>query len=561
VLLALLMVLSSLGAAGYFFLFNSTGTTGGQGAGAPYPYHAPTHRGGTLVYSSPYLIDSTNPWFAAYTDDYDLMDALWGAPLVIDPSGTYLPDQLAEIPTQANGDVSKDGLTVTLKLRQDLRWSDGQPLTADDFAYWLEVQRDPRARSIPSNGIDQIASYRALDPYTLVLTYRHPFAPYLAYLPLAAPRHAWGNIPPGDLASRQDVNLAPIVTSGPFMLSDYSVGPRFVLAPNPYYRSTTLHASVLDQLIFQAPNDMASAIAAFREGKINQLENLQPGDLPEVKGLPGLHISPSIGYVHLDFNLTNPALQEVNVRKAIEESIDRCQIIETAFGQPCASLRVDTILPKPSPDFDPTNQTYGFDLAQARRDMQIAGWDCSSGTCTQQGRVFPTLNLATYSGDPYDGIAQLIQRDLSALGLSVSLNGFDSQTLFSDFTHGGVLATGAYDLAIYEYTFTIDSDVNLYPSFHSTQIPGAGNPTGQNYERVNDLGVDELLDEGRATLAIGARSQLYKDIQRILVQKVYVIPLYLEPNITLTSPVIGNYLVNPTLLGNEWNIGDWYRTS
>jgi peptide/nickel transport system substrate-binding protein len=566
IILVQLVVLSSLGAAGYFFWFKTSGTTAVSTPARPYPYHIPAHKGGTIVYGSPYAIQSTNPWFAGYTEDFDLIDALWGAPLVISPSGTYLPDQLAEIPTQANGDVSQDGLTVMLKLRQDLRWSDGQPLTADDFIFWLEVERDPQTSVTSSNGLDQLASYSEQDPYTLVLTYKHPFAPYLAYLPFAAPRHVWGTIQHNALANRQDVTLAPEVTSGPFMLSNYTSGdgtngPRFVMTPNPYYISSTLHASVLNQLIFQGYYDVASAVAAYQAGEIDQVENLQPGDLPEVKNLQGVHISPTIGYVHLDFNLTRPALQAVNVRKAIEESIDRCQLIKAAFDQPCDGMRVDTILPRPSPDFDPTNRAYGFDLAQAQKDMLSAGWDCSGGSCTQNGKRFPSLNLVTYAGPPYDAIASLLKQDLEALGLSVNLSSYESQTIFADFTHGGVLARGMYDLAVYGYSFTIDSDVNLYPSFHSTEIPSARNPTGQNYERVNDIGIDELLDEGRTTLDSVRRSQIYKDAQRILIQKVYVIPLYLEPDIALTTSRMGNYFPNPTFLGDAWNIGDWYRTA
>jgi ABC-type transport system substrate-binding protein len=64
---------------------------------------------------------------------------------------------------------------------------------------------------------------------------------------------------------------------------------------------------------------------------------------------------------------------------------------------------------------------------------------------------------------------------------------------------------------------------------------------------------------GASALDSAKRSQIYKGVQRMLVQKVYVIPLYLEPNIALTSSIIGNYVTNPTLLGNAWNIGDWYR--
>jgi len=567
-ILALLVVLGGLGAAGYYVFLqkHNAPKPAPIGAARPYPYTVPTQKGGTITYGSPYFIDTTNLWFVSYTGDFALTDALWGAPLVISPTGGYLPDELAEIPTQANGDVSKDGLTVVMKLRHDLRWSDGQPLTADDFVYWLHVELDPQTAGIyTTNGYDQLASYKAQDPYTLFLTYKQAFAPYLAYLPFAAPSHAWQNIPDKTLKSNQNVALTPQVTSGPFMLSSYAAGDttggqRFEMVPNPYYVSTTLHLSVLGHLIFQNYNDLPGIIQAYQQGQIDEVENLQPGDLSSLKGVQGLRISPTIGYAHLDFNLTNQALQNVSVRKAIEEAVDRCQIIQMVLQQSCDSLRVDTILPRPSPDFDPTNQTYAFNLTQARADMQTAGWDCSSGTCMQNGRAFPTLRFVTYTGSPYDAIALLIQQDLAALGIQVSMDTSADQNLFGTFATGGTLATGKFDLAVFGYDFTIDSDVNLYPSFHSSQIPSVQDPTGQNFERVNDMGVDQLLDEGRTTLDSAHRSQIYKDVQRILVQKVYVIPLFLVPNITLTSTFIGNYLTNPTYFGDEWNIGDWYRT-
>src|SRR5581483_8011969 len=113
--------------------------------------------------------------------------------------------------------------------------------------------------------------------------------------------------------------------------------------------------------------------------------------------------------------------------------------------------------------------TYAFNLAQAKRDMQVAGWDCSGRTCFQNGQPFPTLNLVTYSGTPYDTIGQFLKQALGALGVPITLQSADSQTLLADFAHNGVLATGQYDLAVFGYNFTLDSDVNLYPSFHSSQ--------------------------------------------------------------------------------------------
>ncbi len=558
--LGVVLVVGGLGGLGYSVC---CGKPRPPMTSAPYPYTTPTHQGGTLTLAAFGTLETTNPWFLHYTNETALADALWGGPLVISPDGKYYPDELTEVPTLASGGVSKDGLMITLNLRHDLRWSDGQPLTADDYVYWLEVLLDPASGAASTAGYDQIAAAQAVDPYTLVLHYKQAFAPYLSYLPLPAPRHAWGSIPHTKLTASQQVFLAPMVTSGPFVVEnldtrDPSNGPTFTLVPNQYYRSTTLHPSVLDRLIFQAYYDVNREIADYQQGKIDLVDGLLPDDLAAVRGLRGLAVTPQIGYTHLDFNLTRPALQPVMVRKAIEEAIDRCQMIRAVLeSSSCETLRVDTILPKPSQDFDPTNTTYDYNRRAAIQDMQVAGWDCSSGVCLQDGRPFPVLRLATLNGPLNQMVAALIRQDLAALGIGVQVVMYGPE-LLGDYTQGGILATGQFDLALVDYLFGLDADGSLYPNFHSSQIPSAANPSGRNYERVNDLGVDELLDEGRVTLEPAARSEHYKDVQRILVQKVYVVPLYLVPNITLVSPKMGNFLANPVNIGNEWNIGDWF---
>jgi peptide/nickel transport system substrate-binding protein len=247
------------------------------------------------------------------------------------------------------------------------------------------------------------------------------------------------------------------------------------------------------------------------------------------------------------------------VRKAIEEAIDRCQIIETVFGQPCANLQVDTILPAPSPDYDPTIKTYSYDLGQARKDMQIAGWNCSSGICTRNGQVFPTLRLVTTNNSTMrQQVTEDIKQYLAALGIPISLS--YPPHMFTNYTRGGILATGQYDLSLFAYTWGLDDDGNL-STFDSSQIPSADNPDGGNYERVNDPLIDDDLAQGRIKLDMAARMHIYQALQQVLVQKVYVVPMFLNVNITFVSPNIGNQQPNPITSpgqGNLWNIGDWF---
>lgn len=527
----------------------------------PYPYTVPTHKGGTITYALYfYPLDGANPWSTQYSEDFELTAALWDYPLGQGPDGKYLPDLLTEVPTQANGDVSKDGLTVTLRLRRGMRWSDGQPLTSMDFVYWLNMYR---ALFPDSTYINQFASYTAVDDHTLRLAYKQFYASFFDSLPYAAPQHAWGNYAPKDLLTKPDVNLSISVTNGPFMVSDYSAPTSttqiFTLVPNPYYASTSFHASVLDKLILKVYDNFDSLLQDYRAGKINQVDDLRLEDLSKLKGMPGLRISPTMSYEHLDFNLDHNKYLDVNVRKAIEEAIGRCDLIKQVFSQQnCTNLTVDTILPKPSPDFDPTISTYKFNLNQAIADMKRSQWDCSGGTCMNNDQSFPTLQLATLNDSVSDQIAKLIQNDLKALGIQVDVQEYDAATYYGDFTQGGILTTGKFDLSLIVDLFSFDSDHNLYPIFDSQQIPTAQNPNGSNFGRVKDQNVDASLNEAKTELDPTTRHLDYQDVQRLIVQQVYLIPLFLLPNITLTSPNIGNYLPFPVFDANEWNVGDWF---
>jgi ABC-type transport system substrate-binding protein len=132
--------------------------------------------------------------------------------------------------------------------------------------------------------------------------------------------------------------------------------------------------------------------------------------------------------------------------------------------------------------------------------------------------------------------------------------------MFTNYTRGGILATGQYDLSLFAYTWGLDDDGNL-STFDSSQIPSADNPDGGNYERVNDPLIDADLAQGRTTMDTSVRKHIYQALQQVLVQKVYVVPMYLEVNITFVSPNIGNQQPNPIVSpgqGNLWNIGEWF---
>lgn len=526
-----------------------------------YQYQAPTNKGGTVLMSDWQFPDSTNPLFNTSAVGMQLGNALWGSPYVNTPDGKLIPDELTQIPSVANGDVSADGLTVTMKLNHKLKWSDGQPLTADDFVYWWKVNQDPATAAASTSGYDQIASVTAQDAHTVILKYKEPFAPFLYYLPMAAPSHVWKTIPDNKLQTTESINLTPTVTSGPYIVKNYASGQSFTLVPNKYYVSTSLHPAKLSRLVFKGYQSKDALIAGYQAGETDHAEDFTLADLQKLNGLPGLQTSPGAGYEHLDFNMSKPIFQDIHVRKAIWQAIDRCALIQHLLHQQCNQLLVNTVEPG-LPDSNKNIKALPFDVKAAQADLKAAGWNCSRSPCMKDGKPFPTLNLVTTTGNSLRiNTVQLIQQDLAKIGIPVNIDGqtYPAGLFFGDFASSGTLAAGNYDLAVYGYVLSLDSDANLYTSYHSSQIPSQKDLSGTNYQRLQDPKLDSLLEQGRATMNQQQRATIYKNVQAYMIQQVYQVPLYERANITLTDGIVGNYFPNPTSIGNQWNIGEWWH--
>ena len=275
----------------------------------PYVHTPPAVQGqhGSLVFSDRQFPDSVNPLFAGSSVDMEVDAALWGAPVVFDNHFRVQPDELSEVPLPENGDVRDSGLTIIMRLRHDLRWSDGQPILARDFQYWWQLDQNPDTGALISAGYDQIASITTPDNYTVVLHMKHPYGPYLSFLPYAAPYHAWSTLHAFDLQNDRSILLAPSVTSGPYRLSAFVDGQSYTFVPNSFYRSTTFHGPYLSHLTFRVYASTSAALAAMRAQQTDVVEGYMEYELPSLAHLPAnyhLLATPAASYEHLDFNLS-----------------------------------------------------------------------------------------------------------------------------------------------------------------------------------------------------------------------------------------------------------------
>jgi peptide/nickel transport system substrate-binding protein len=535
----------------------------------PAPTHGPQ---GELTFADREFPDTANPLFASSNIDLTIDSMLWGQPVFYDQQFHVHPDQLTEVPLPENGGVVDGGKTIIMHLRHDLRWSDGQPIVAQDFQYWWSLNQDRDTGATITSGYDQIASIDTPDRFTVILHMKQLFGPYLFYLPYAAPQHAWQHLLPIQLQNILSVSIAPTVTSGPYKLTQMTRGLQYTLVPNTYYVSSSFHGPFLSRLTYRALNSVTTLSEAARQGQDVVTQGYMEYDLPTLRHIsPGVHVlqESTAAYEHLDFNMMQPSFQNLNVRKAIQMALDVCGIIKTVLHTSDCSRRTTQVEPPPSLFYDSSIQPSVYNPSAARALLAQSGWHlttsagASGSTSTilmKDGRPFIVRLVTTRDNPLRAATAREIQKALRTIGIEVQIAYYSLNDFFGIYTKGGILATGAYDMALFTYANSPEPD-DEYDVFHSSQIPDAAHPDLGNYGRINDPLIDQALAQGRTTVDFAHRVVAYHSFLERLTNQVYMFPLYREVNIMTVSQRVHNVVPNANQAINTWNISDWWVSS
>ena len=317
--------------------------------------------------------------------------------VTIDQNGDFVPMLAEELPTLDNGGLSEDYSTVTWKLKPDLKWSDGEPVTSDDIKFTWEVLSNPDAGALTgTGGFDQIASVETPDDLTAVITYSTPYPAYLDQFAYGLfPRHATGE--PADMAN-WEWNRQP-VGAGPFVVSNWVSGQSIALERNPYYFEEG--KPYLDQLVYAIVPEPAAQTAMMLQGEA-QVQLWPSEDEAEynslLEGKARQVLVPGIWNMAIDFNLSapfdgdpgptppHPILGDLRVRQAIASAIDYDTLVSDVLlntvshsTNPFAYGWYYCDLPRPFP----------YDPETAKSLLDEAGWvEGSDGIRVAQGAEY-----------------------------------------------------------------------------------------------------------------------------------------------------------------------------
>jgi len=497
----------------------------------------------------------TEMWFSAITRDF-WNKGLWS----YDENNQPVPEIAAEIPTSENGGLSADGKTITVKLRDDVTWSDGEPITAEDFAFSYEmIMSDQNVVNGRYPFEDFVESVTAQDEQTLVIQLTEPFAPWLTYMfdDWVLPEHILRPVFEAEgTIDNAAWNKAPTVGVGPFVFSEWESGSHIIFRANPNW----INPPQLEQIFIRIVPDDAAQEAAIIAGDTDigvflssdQIEKIEEGGTVDVVAVPSGYDEG--WFLNVNPDTAHPAMLDVNVRRAIALATDRFTIVNDLLNPEVNPVNV-TFWDASEPYNNPNLEPYPYDPDEAMRLLDEAGWVDSNGDGTRdKDGVELVLRYITNDRELRKNYQAVVEQQWSLVGIGAELQNYSSDVYWNGYNDNGPQAQGLYDIAQY-------SSVGSFPdpeaSFNwlCSEISSADNPDGANWQGVCIEELDALLLQQASILDTQERIDMYHQISQILYDEVLYVGIWKDPDLWS----VNNRLQNVNLSGAApfWNAHEW----
>jgi peptide/nickel transport system substrate-binding protein len=510
--------------------------------------HASTHRDTVRIgmWEEPHTLDPVVSTMSFENDVYQLeYDGL----VTYDGHAHVIPDLARELPTLANGGISRDGLTLTYHMLP-AKWHDGVPLTSADVVYTWQQIMNPKNNTDARTGYDRIASIEAPDPETVRIHLRAPYAPAI-YL---FANGAIGSIVPKHVLSEYaNLNATAVdgrpVGSGPYIFRSWTRGAEMRFDANPnYFRGVAKIAHVVIRFI----PDQNTLVNALRAHDVDLYDLVSTTQAPRVRALPGVTFVtvPSYNAEGLTFNTQRAPLDELPVRLALAYAMDESAIFHNVYhglgGQGPTDIAPGLL------GYDPAIHYYPYDPKRAGALLDAAGWTLGpNGMRSRNGKPL-AIEISSTSGNKLrEELQVLLQRYWRAVGVDATVKNYAASTFFAPMSEGGPLYAGRLDIAIYTGSHAWPD-----PDVENTLSPDRLPPAGQNTSRFQNATMGRLIRAGLASYDPAVRAPIYSAIARIEIANLPNYILSWEPqNMAADSDLHG--LAPSPISSDLWNIAQW----
>lgn len=491
-----------------------------------------------------------SPVTATLAIESDITQFLFDGLTRYDEKGNQIPDLAVRVPTLENGDISRDGRTITYHLVHNARWQDGVPLTSANVAFTLSALMNPKNNVTNLDPYDEIARIDTPDPYTARLVLKRPWAPAInafsnRIVGAIVPKHLLAAFP--DL-NHIEYNAAP-VGSGPYKIVAWHHGSDIELIANPdYFRGAPKIGRVVIRFL-TADNTM---LVALRTHEVDIGDRLNISTFINLGSVPGMVSATNVQsfWEHLTFNTRRPPLDDRRVRLALCYATDVRELLaKVAHG--LGALGPTNQNPR-SQWYDAKTVPYPYDPMRAGKLLDDAGWRMQpDGTRAKDGHPL-VLSFGYPSGNvSRDQIAVILQQHWKQIGVDIEIKTAPPSTFFAQAANGGPYYGGKIDVALAAF-------VNATPDPNGLAINTADSipPHGNNLAFYTDDELTKLENAAALTPVVAQRKQLYDRIQEMLLRDVpYYTLRWSEITDVHDESLTG---VRPGIIGSTfWNVADW----
>ncbi|HEV3260648.1 MAG TPA: peptide ABC transporter substrate-binding protein [Gemmataceae bacterium] len=501
----------------------------------------------------------------------EIFGALFEPLTVYDDRHRLVPCLATEVPSLENGGLQlcpreKDWKMKTVwHLLPDARWSDGVPVTADDFKFTYRLIMDADVPAVSRELEERIFKMEShASGRTLVVFWKEPYAfAQEGHRHLVVPRHIEEPRFNGLSAEerkqyeRTPFNRQP-VGNGPYRLAEWALGRYLVLERQPYWHGPE---PPLRRLIYRFIPEGETVLANLDTGRVGAVSPValdydlavEFDQRAQARG-DGTYVmdyQPGLWWEHIDFNTENPITADKRVRQALTAGLNRQAICQALFAG--RSSVTDTWLPPLHPAaFPPHLPRYPYDRQRATDLLEAAGWRVGPGGLRfKDGRPL-RLTLTYTAGEPLtDRMAQMAKEDWRLLGVELNLRPVDSQK----FAETSAESRAYQGLSLYAWVMDPSADGMTF--WTSDNIPTDENPNGQNTCRWRNARSDRLLTAATRTLDPKSRRELMWREQRIWTDELPAIPLFFRQEISVHHRDLLGWRPTGTDTPVTWNCYEW----
>lgn len=440
---------------------------------------------------------------------------------------------------------SEDGRVLTLFLRTDVMWSNGEPVTAADVEWSWQAQTHPDVAWNSADSKENIASIEAIDDHVVRVTYHRRNVTQLADLNYGVilPSSVWSQLPFSEWRQNADWFLENLVTNGPFRLADWDRQQQIVLHRNDGYHVPA--RPLLEAVVFRIVPQKVNQVGHLLAGDVHFVDHVPAAEAERVSSSPGLQVLTywARQYNFICWNTAKPLFENVETRRALTMAIDRRALVEALwFGHArVASSPIISSVWAHSSEIEP----WPYDPEAAREILQGLGWEDGDedGFLDRNGVPFSFELMTNSSSRVRIDAAVMIQEQLRRIGIRAEVRQLEFNTLIE--------RSLAHDFDAMLGGWTIDTSLDLDYAFHSDSIE-----EGYNFGSFTNPEVDRLLERVRDQTDAAEKAQLLAEVQEILHQQQPYTLLWESQRLTGTSLRLRE--AQPNALDPFFNLENWW---